>query len=101
GIEHGAHMAMYHADEALVVTNPEVSSVRDSDRVLGLMASRSRRAERGEEPIKEHLVVTRYSAERVLRGDMLSLEDILEILGIPLLGLIPESQSVLLASNEG
>jgi len=65
------------------------------------MASRSRRAERGEEPIKEHLVVTRYSAERVLRGDMLSLEDILEILGIPLLGLIPESQSVLLASNEG
>jgi len=101
GIEHGAHMAMYHADEALVITNPEVSSVRDSDRVLGLMASRSRRAERGEEPIKEHLVVTRYAPERVQRGDMLSLEDVLEILGIPLLGLIPESQSVLLASNEG
>lgn len=101
GIEHGAHMAMYFADEALVVTNPEVSSVRDSDRVLGLMASRSRRAERGEVPIKEHLVVTRYAPERVARGDMLSLEDVLEILGIPLIGLIPESQSVLLASNEG
>lgn len=101
GIEHGAHMAMYHADEALVVTNPEVSSVRDSDRVLGLMASRSRRAERGEEPIKEHLVITRYSPERVKSGDMLALEDILEILGIPLIGLIPESQSVLAASNEG
>ena len=101
GIEHGAHMAMYFADEALVVTNPEVSSVRDSDRVLGLMASRSRRAERGEEPIKEHLVVSRYAPDRVQRGDMLSLDDVLEILGIPLLGLIPESQSVLLASNEG
>ena len=101
GIEHGAHMAMYYADEALVVTNPEVSSVRDSDRVLGLMASRSRRAERGEEPIKEHLVVTRYAPDRVQRGDMLSLDDILEILGIPLIGLVPESQSVLLASNEG
>ncbi len=101
GIEHGAHIAMYFADDALVVTNPEVSSVRDSDRILGLIASRSRRSVQNEEPVREHLVLTRYSAARVLRGDMLALDDVLEILGIPLLGVIPESQSVLLASNEG
>ncbi len=101
GIEHGAHIAMYFADEALVVTNPEVSSVRDSDRILGLISSRSRRSVQNEEPVKEHLLLTRYSAERVQRGDMLALDDVLEILGIPLLGVIPESQSVLLASNEG
>lgn len=101
GIEHGAHMAMYFADEALVVTNPEVSSVRDSDRILGLIASRTQRAEDSQEPIKEHLILTRYSAERVERGDMLGVDDVLEILGIPLLGVIPESTSVLDASNQG
>jgi len=101
GIEHGAFMAMYHADEALIVTNPEVSSVRDSDRILGILSSRSRRAERGEEPVKEHLVLSRYAPERADRGDMLSVDDVLEILGIPLLGVIPESQSVLQSSNAG
>lgn len=101
GIEHGAHIAMYFADDALIVTNPEVSSVRDSDRILGLIASRSRRAIDNDEPVQEHLVVTRYSPERAERGDMLAVDDVLEILGIPLLGVIPESQSVLLASNEG
>ncbi|MDX1605544.1 MAG: septum site-determining protein MinD [Candidatus Competibacterales bacterium] len=101
GIEHGAHIAMYFADDALVVTNPEVSSVRDSDRILGLIASRSRRAIENDEPVREHLVLSRYSGDRVERGDMLAVDDVLEILGIPLLGVIPESQSVLLASNEG
>ncbi len=101
GIEHGAHIAMYFADDALVTTNPEVSSVRDSDRILGLIASRSRRAINNEEPVQELLVLTRYDSERVERGDMLALDDVLEILGIPLLGVIPESQTVLLASNEG
>jgi septum site-determining protein MinD len=101
GIEHGAHIAMYFADDALITTNPEVSSVRDSDRILGLIASRSRRAINNEDPVQESLVLTRYSPERVERGDMLALDDVLEILGIPLLGVIPESQSVLLASNEG
>ncbi|MBP9643092.1 MAG: septum site-determining protein MinD, partial [Budvicia sp.] len=80
---------------------PEVSSVRDSDRILGILASKSRRAERGEDPIKEHLLVTRYNPERVNRGDMLSVEDVVEILRIPLLGVIPESPSVLRASNQG
>lgn len=101
GIERGAHLAMYFADIAIVVTNPEVSSVRDSDRMLGLLASKSRRAEQGLEPIKEHLLLTRYSLARVHKGEMLSVDDILEILAIPLVGVIPESQAVLRASNSG
>jgi len=101
GIEKGALMAMHFADEALVVTNPEVSSVRDSDRVLGMLSSRTRRAEQGEEPVKEHLIVTRYAPERVGKGEMLSLEDISDILAIPLLGVVPESETVLNASNSG
>ncbi len=101
GIEKGALMAMYFADEALIVTNPEVSSVRDSDRVLGMLASRTRRAEKGEAPVKEHLVVTRYAPARVGKGEMLSLEDVGDILAIPLLGVIPESETVLNASNSG
>jgi len=101
GIEKGALMALYYADEAIVVTNPEVSSVRDSDRILGMLASRSRRAERGEPPVKTHLLLTRYDAQRVSKGEMLKLEDVLEILAIPLLGIIPESPSVLRASNIG
>lgn len=101
GIERGALMALYYADEALVVTNPEVSSVRDSDRILGILASRSRRAEQGEPPVKEHLVLARYAPDRANRGDMLTVEDVLEILGIPLLGVIPESPAVLQSSNAG
>ncbi|MBS63242.1 septum site-determining protein MinD [Salinisphaera sp.] len=101
GIETGAIMAMYFADEALVVTNPEVSSVRDSDRVLGMLSSKTKRAKEGGEPVKEHLVVTRYAANRVGKGEMLSLDDINDILGIPLLGVIPESEKVLNASNSG
>jgi len=101
GIERGAQLAMYFADSAIVVTNPEVSSVRDSDRMLGLLTSKTRRAEEGREPISEHLLLTRYSPKRVTRGDMLSLSDVNEILAIPLLGVIPESQAVLRASNSG
>jgi len=101
GIEHGALMSLYFADEAIVVTNPEVSSVRDSDRILGILQSKSRRAEQGKEPVKEHLLLTRYNSERVERGEMLSIEDINDILSIPLLGVIPESQAVLNASNQG
>ncbi|KAA0695969.1 septum site-determining protein MinD [Halopseudomonas laoshanensis] len=100
GIEKGAHLAMYFADEAVVVTNPEVSSVRDSDRMLGLLASKSRMAEKGEK-IKEHLLLTRYNPERVENGEMLSVSDVEDILSIPLLGVIPESQAVLKASNQG
>ncbi|WP_426359154.1 septum site-determining protein MinD [Pseudocolwellia sp. HL-MZ19] len=101
GIETGAIMALYFADEAIVTTNPEVSSVRDSDRILGMLASKSQRAEQGKEPVKEHLLLTRYNPERVTRGDMLSVEDVLDILAIPLLGVIPESPAVLKASNSG
>lgn len=101
GIEKGALMALYFADEAIIVTNPEVSSVRDSDRILGVLSSKSKRAEEKGEPIKEHLLVTRYSENRVKRGEMLSLDDVLEILSIPLLGVIPESPAVLNASNRG
>ncbi|HVV68341.1 MAG TPA: septum site-determining protein MinD [Gammaproteobacteria bacterium] len=101
GIERGAHMAMYHADSAIIVTNPEVSSVRDSDRILGLLSSKTKRAEEGLEPPKEHLLITRYSPQRVENGDMISVETVQEILSVPLLGVIPESQAVLRASNSG
>jgi septum site-determining protein MinD len=101
GIETGAMMAMHFADEALVVTNPEVSSVRDSDRILGMLASKTRRAIEGKEPVKEHLLITRYNPNRVDAGHMLSLEDIQDILRIPLIGVVPESESVLQASNQG
>ncbi|WP_437626954.1 septum site-determining protein MinD [Sorangium sp. So ce1151] len=101
GIEWGAQMAMYFADEAIVVTNPEVSSVRDSDRVLGLLDAKTRRAELGEDPIKTHLLLTRYAPARVAKGEMLAHQDVLELLGIPLLGVIPESTAVLQASNAG
>jgi septum site-determining protein MinD len=101
GIETGALMALYFADEAVVVTNPEVSSVRDSDRILGILQSKSRRAEQSLEPIKEHLLLTRYNPTRVEAGEMLSVGDVEEILAIPLLGVIPESEAVLKASNQG
>ncbi len=101
GIEKGANLAMYYADDAFVVTNPEISSVRDSDRMLGILSSKSRRAERSEEPIKEYLLLTRYDADRVKSGEMLGLDDVQEILSLELLGIIPESKSVLSASNAG
>jgi septum site-determining protein MinD len=101
GIEAGALHAMYFADEALIVTNPEVSSVRDSDRILGILSSKTKRATEGKEPIKEHLLITRYSPKRVSEGEMLSLEDISEILRIKLIGVVPESEAVLHASNQG
>jgi len=101
GIETGALMALYWADEAIIVTNPEVSSVRDSDRILGILASKSRRAEEGMSPVKEHLLLTRYDPTRVEKGEMLKVDDVLEILSVPLLGIIPESPAVLQASNVG
>jgi len=101
GIETGALMAMHFADEALVVTNPEVSSVRDSDRILGMLNSKTKRAIEGGEPIKEHLLITRYNPNRVEGGQMLSLDDIHEILRVKLIGVIPESETVLNASNQG
>lgn len=101
GIEQGAQSALYYADEAIIVTNPEVSSVRDSDRMVGLLSSKSKRAEEGETPIKQHLLITRYDTDRVKRGEMLKVDDVLEMLALPLLGVIPESTSVLQASNTG
>lgn len=101
GIEKGAHLAMYYADRAVVVVNPEVSSVRDSDRILGLLASRTSRAEKGEGSVKEHLLLTRYSPRRVAAGEMLSIDDVKEILGLEIIGVIPESTEVLSASNAG
>jgi septum site-determining protein MinD len=100
GIERGATLAMRHADAAIIVTNPEVSSVRDSDRIIGLLDSKTTRAERGER-VEKHLLITRYHAARAARGEMLSIDDVLEILSIPLLGIIPESEEVLRASNIG
>ncbi len=101
GIEKGAALAMYFADRAVVVVNPEVSSVRDSDRILGLLASKTRRAELGEGPVQQHLLLTRYNPARVEAGDMMSVKDVQEILGIEVVGVIPESEGVLAASNAG
>jgi len=101
GIEQGAMMALYFADEAIVTTNPEVSSVRDSDRITGMLSSKSYRSEKQMEPVKVHLLITRYCPERVEREEMLSIEDINDLLGIDLIGVIPESKDVLSASNLG
>ncbi|QCI16000.1 septum site-determining protein MinD [Buchnera aphidicola] len=101
GIETGAILAIYFADEAIITTNPEVSSVRDSDRILGIIASKSKRAEQNKTPIKEHLLLTRYNPARVKKGEMLSMTDVLDILRIPIIGVIPEDASVLRASNQG
>jgi len=100
GIERGATLAMRYADAAIIVTNPEVSSVRDSDRIIGLLDSKTLKAERGER-VEKHLLVTRYHAGRAARGEMLSIDDVLEILSTPLLGIIPEGEEVLRASNLG
>ena len=100
GIEKGAFLAMYFADRAVVVVNPEVSSVRDSDRILGLLASKTKRAENGER-VKEHLLLTRYNPERVEKGEMLSIADVQEILGLDVVGVIPEAAEVLQSSNAG
>jgi septum site-determining protein MinD len=101
GIEKGAFLAMYFADRAIVVVNPEVSSVRDSDRILGLLASKTRHAEVGTRRVEQHLLLTRYNPERVARGDMMSIADVEEILGLEILGVVPESESVLAGSNAG
>jgi septum site-determining protein MinD len=101
GIEKGAHLAMYYADRAVVVVNPEVSSVRDSDRILGLLASKTQRAEKGTGGVTEHLLLTRYSPKRVATGEMMSVGDVKEILGLDVVGVIPESPDVLTASNAG
>jgi septum site-determining protein MinD len=100
GIERGAMLAMRYADEAIIVTNPEVSSVRDSDRIIGMLDSRTVKAEKGEQ-VEKHILITRYDPGRAARGEMIGIEDILEILATPLLGIIPESQDVLRASNVG
>lgn len=101
GIEKGAQLALYFADEAIIVTNPEVSSVRDSDRILGILQAKSHRAEAGEAPIVEHLVLSRYDPERVKTGEMLAADDVIDLLSVKLLGVVPESQEVLNASNAG
>jgi septum site-determining protein MinD len=101
GIEKGAHLAMYYADRAVVVVNPEVSSVRDSDRILGLLASKTQRAEKGNGGVKEHLLLTRYNPRRVASGEMMSVDDVKEILGLDVIGVVPESPDVLAASNAG
>jgi|SRR5689334_13123472 len=100
GIERGATLAMRHADAAVIVVNPEVSSVRDSDRIIGLLDSKTERAEMGER-VEKHLLIARYDAARAARGDMMTIDDVLEILSVPLLGIVPESEEVLRASNLG
>ncbi|MHA1165378.1 MAG: septum site-determining protein MinD [Alphaproteobacteria bacterium] len=100
GIGKGAVLAMQHADIAAIVTNPEISSVRDSDRIIGLLDSKTEKAKIGEQ-VEKHLLITRYDETRATSGDMLQTDDVLDILSIPLLGIVPESREVLRASNLG
>jgi septum site-determining protein MinD len=100
GIERGATLAMRFADAAVIVTNPEVSSVRDSDRIIGLLDSKTEKAEKGQH-VEKHILITRYDPQRAARGEMLNIDDVLDILSTPLLGIIPESKDVLHASNVG
>ena len=100
GIEKGAYLAMYFADQAIVVVNPEVSSVRDSDRIIGLLDSKTHKAESGG-TLKSHLLLTRYNPALVEAGEMLSIKDVEEVLGMKAIGVIPESGDVLNASNKG
>src|SRR5882757_4507318 len=76
GIERGATLAMRYADEAVIVTNPEVSSVRDSDRIIGMLDSKTEKAEKGQR-IDNPVLITRYDAQRAGRGEMLNIEDVL------------------------
>jgi septum site-determining protein MinD len=100
GIERGATLAMRHADVAVIVTNPEVSSVRDSDRIIGILDAKTEKAEKGEK-IDKHILIARFDPARAARGEMLNISDVLEILSLPLLGIIPESEEVLRSSNLG
>src|SRR5215207_795258 len=100
GIERGATLAMRHADTAIVVVNPEVSSIRDADRIIGMLDAKTAKAENGQR-VDKHLLLTRYDAVRARRGEIMKVEDVLEILSIPLLGIVPESGEVLLSSNVG
>lgn len=100
GIERGATLAMRFADTAVIVTNPEISSVRDSDRMIGLLDSKTEKAEKGQR-IEKHILITRYDPLRAERCEMLNIDDVVNILSTPLLGIIPESEEVLHASNVG
>lgn len=101
GIETGAQVAMYYADVAFIVANPEVSSVRDADRMIGLIQSKTKRAKEQGAPVREYLIITRYAEKRAQSGEMLALEDVKELLGIKMLGVVPESDTILTASNRG
>lgn len=101
GIENGARMAMHYADVAVVVTNPEISSVRDADRIIGLLSKTTARALEARAPIRQHLLITRYQPARAAQGHMLSLDDVQSLLPLNLIGVIPESADVLSASNQG
>lgn len=101
GIESGARHAMYFADEAVICTNPEISSCRDSDKMVGFIASNSLRAAKEQKPVRQTLLVTRYDADRAEKEESLRLDDITDLLGLPLVGVIPESSSVLTSANMG
>ncbi|MCS7061607.1 MAG: septum site-determining protein MinD [Anaerolineae bacterium] len=93
GIEHGFHTCLAPADRCLVVTNPEVSSVRDADRVIGLIEA----AEKG----PAHLIINRIVPARVRRQEMLSTEDIAEVLSTEIIGIVPEDENILVSTNRG
>lgn len=101
GIEHGAAMAMYFADDALLIATPEKPSLRDTDRMLGLLNERTHRARKKLDAVKPHLVVNRYRHELARKGHMLTPQDMQESLSIKMLGIVPDSETVTRAANSG
>lgn len=100
GIESGFEHTIEFADAAIVVVNPEVSSIRDADRAIGILDAKSDKVKEGGE-VDKYLIVNRISADMVQSGEMLRSDDILEILDIKLLGKVPEDRGVIDASNQG
>lgn len=100
GIESGFEHSIYLADRALIVTTPEISSVRDADRVIGIIDAKSKKAQEGKE-VQKHIIINRLKPELVKKGEMLSIEDVLHILALPLIGIVPESEDIVKSTNLG
>jgi septum site-determining protein MinD len=100
GIESGFEHSIFLADRAIVVTTPEISAVRDADRVIGIIDAKSQKAIDGQE-VEKHIIVNRLKPELIEKGDMLSVEDVLHILSLPLIGVVPDTEEIVSSTNLG
>jgi septum site-determining protein MinD len=100
GIESGFEHSIFLADRALIVSTPDVSAVRDADRVIGIIDAKSEKAKNGEE-VQKHVIINRLNPEMVDNGNMLGVEDVLNILALPLIGVVPDDSSIITSTNKG